>query len=262
MLTTNREYYFSLENLCKDMYLRKHMDSQGFVFLAVIADFNRIKHLTTDMELIKLVCYQSRTIEFRIGHDGKDRLRRREGWEQWVLPVPQRDASAQNDGPGELYNPPIPHPNGFDPNGLPRYPEMPATSPTASATFGGEGQYPAVNGFHPGAAVHPTGPHDNLTNGAAPEGANGSAIPNGHPIDNSTKAVSGEPDSFSDEQVESLTVVVRKQDPSQIPALPPSAIRTFSNGSIDSRSGVSEQSEKIAGRQAGVKVNGTGPSLG
>ncbi len=75
-----REYYFSVENLCKDIYLRKHMDSKGFVYLSFIAEFNRIKQLTTDMELIKLVCYQSRIIEFSVGLDGKERLRRREGW--------------------------------------------------------------------------------------------------------------------------------------------------------------------------------------
>ncbi|KAJ4296706.1 hypothetical protein N0V90_006754 [Kalmusia sp. IMI 367209] len=244
MVTTQLEYYFSLENLCKDMFLRKHMDSKGFVYLNVIADFNRIKHLTTDLELIKLVCYQSRTIEFRVGHDGKDRLRAREGWQQWVLPIAERDSSAQNEGPEELYNPPIPHPNGFDPNGNPRYPDMSATSPTAPVTFGSEGPYPAVNGFHPGASQHgPVLPNEGQTNGVIAEGVNGNAIPNGHPIDNSTKAVSGEPDSFSDAQVESLTVIVRKQDHSQMPVLPPSTTRTFSNRPY-SRNEVSDKSEE------------------
>ena len=47
----------------------------------------------TDVELIKAVCYQSRTIEFRIGQDGKDRLRVRENWVKWVLPPHERDPS-------------------------------------------------------------------------------------------------------------------------------------------------------------------------
>ncbi|KAF2447412.1 hypothetical protein P171DRAFT_452708 [Karstenula rhodostoma CBS 690.94] len=192
MVTTQLEYYFSLDNLCKDMYLRKHMDSKGFVFLSFISEFNRIKHLTTDLELIKLVCYQSRAIEFRVGHDGKDRLRVRENWQQWVLPVEERDSSAQNEGPEELYNPPIPHPNGFDPNGNPRYPDMSTTSPS------GPGPHPTANGFQPGAPQHVSATtSENVPNGVNAEQVNGDAIPNGHPIDNSTKAVSGEPDSFS-----------------------------------------------------------------
>jgi la-related protein 1 len=83
------------------MYLRKHMDTQGFVFLSVIAGFKRVKQLTTDVELIKLVCFQSQNIDFRIGQDGKDRVRCKEGWNKWVLPLADRDASAQNEGPDE-----------------------------------------------------------------------------------------------------------------------------------------------------------------
>lgn len=261
-LTLSREYYFSLENLLKDMYLRKQMDSKGYVFFHVIAGFNRIKHLTTDPDLIKLVCYQSRNIEFRIGNDGNERLRLREGWEQWVMPMAQRESLAQNDGPDEVYNPPIPHPHGFDQNGLPRYPEMPAGSPTGPAPFGSQGFFPAVNGFHPGAAQHVTvQPNESVTNGATAEGVNGTAIPNGHPVDTSTKAVS-EPDLFSDEQVESLTAVVPKQDMSQLPVLPLSVTRILSNGSFDSKSGMSNEPRKLAGRQASVLANGTGPSPG
>lgn len=189
MVTTQLEYYFSLENLCKDMYLRKHMDSKGFVFLSFISDFNRIKHLTTDLELIKLVCYQSRAIEFRVGHDGKDRLRARENWQQWILPVEERDPSAQNEGPEELYNPPIPHPNGFDPNGNPRYPDMSVPSSSGPGTYGTEGPHPMANGFHPGAPQHVSAtPSENVHIGVNAEHVNGDTIPNGHPIDDIAKA--------------------------------------------------------------------------
>lgn len=249
------EYYFSLENMCKDMFLRKHMDSKGFVFLNVIADFNRIKHLTTDLELIKLVCFQSRAIEFRVGRDGKDRLRAREGWEQWILPMAERDPSSQNDGPEELYNPPVPHPNGYDANGNPRFPEV-SGSPTAPNAFGNEA-FPAVNGFQPGAAQHVAASStEGLTNGVAAEAVNGDATPNGLPTDDSTKAVSGEPDSFSDAQVECLTVVVRKQDHPQMPVLPPSPTLTDSNDSC-SRSNVSDESDKRDGCDSNAKSNGS-----
>ncbi|KAF9740639.1 HTH La-type RNA-binding protein [Paraphaeosphaeria minitans] len=206
MVTTQLEYYFSLDNLCKDMYLRKHMDSKGFVFLSFIADFNRIKHLTTDLELVKLVCYQSRAIEFRVGHDGKDRLRARENWQQWVMPVEERDPSAQNEGPEELYNPPIPHPNGFDPNGNPRYPDMSTPSPSAPGAYGTEGPHPTANGFHPGAPQHLTS--ESVPNGVNAEHVNGDAISNGQHTDDSIKAVSVEPNFFFNEQIESFSVIV------------------------------------------------------
>ena len=37
MVLNQCEYYFSIENLCKDLFLRKHMDSEGFVNLPILA---------------------------------------------------------------------------------------------------------------------------------------------------------------------------------------------------------------------------------
>jgi la-related protein 1 len=266
LLTIHSEYYFSVENLCKDIFLRKHMDSKGFVFLAFISDFNRVKQLTTDLELIKLVCFQSRDIEFRIGQDGKERLRRREGWEQWVLGVSERHPSAQNDGPEELHKPPFPHPHGFDQSGAPRFPDMSAVSPTGPGLVANEAPYPIDNGANgdhsSGLPNLPLAPADDTANGSITEGSNGSIVPNGHPIEVTTETVSGEPDSFSDEQVQNLTVIVRKQDKSKTRPLPPAASRTFSNGTIDSRSSLQDEPEQITGQQASLKANGTGPSQG
>ena len=266
LLTIHSEYYFSVENLCKDIYLRKHMDSKGFVFLTMISDFSRIKQLTTDLELIKLVCFQSSNVEFRVGQDGKERLRRREGWEQWVLGVSERHPSAQNDGPEELHKPPFPHPHGFDQSGAPRFPDMSAVSPTGLGLVANEALYPIINGVNgdhsSGLPTLPMAPADEIVNGSVDEGSNGSVVPNGHLIETSTETVSGEPDSFSDEQVENLTVVVRKQDQSQTRSLPPAVSRTFSNKTTDSRSSLQDKSERIADPQASLKVNGTGPSQG
>ncbi|THD00005.1 hypothetical protein EYZ11_000457 [Aspergillus tanneri] len=97
MVSFQLEYYFSVDNLCKDLFLRKHMDSQGFVDLAFIATFKRIKTLTEDFEFLRLAARQLRNVEHVAGEDGVDRLRARE-WEQWVLPLNQRDPSAQNSG--------------------------------------------------------------------------------------------------------------------------------------------------------------------
>jgi len=46
------EYYFSIENLCKDIYLRHHMDLEGWVPISVIAGFQRIQALSTDPQLL------------------------------------------------------------------------------------------------------------------------------------------------------------------------------------------------------------------
>src|SRR5204863_2766403 len=78
------------------------MDSQGFVLLSVIASFKRIKTLTEDLELLRGVCGQLKTVDYRPGEDGLDRLRKREKWEQWVLSMDMRDPSAQNEGPPPL----------------------------------------------------------------------------------------------------------------------------------------------------------------
>ncbi|KAJ6036195.1 hypothetical protein N7540_000474 [Penicillium herquei] len=98
MLSMQLEYYFSVDNMCKDMFLRRQMDSQGFVPLNVIANFKRVKSLTEDFELLRHVARQLRNVEIQTGEDGIDRLRPRERWSQWVLPYDQRDAAAQHEG--------------------------------------------------------------------------------------------------------------------------------------------------------------------
>ncbi|KAJ5714152.1 uncharacterized protein N7483_011333 [Penicillium malachiteum] len=98
MLSMQLEYYFSVDNMCKDMFLRRQMDSQGFVPLNVIASFKRVKCMTEDFELLRHVARQLRNVEIQTGEDGIDRLRPRERWSQWVLPYDQRDAAAQHDG--------------------------------------------------------------------------------------------------------------------------------------------------------------------
>ncbi|EPS32109.1 hypothetical protein PDE_07068 [Penicillium oxalicum 114-2] len=98
MLSMQLEYYFSVDNMCKDMFLRRHMDSQGFVPLGVIASFKRVKSLTEDFEMLRHVSRGLRNVDYQIGEDGVDRLRPKEKWAQWVLPVDQRDPSAQHEG--------------------------------------------------------------------------------------------------------------------------------------------------------------------
>jgi la-related protein 1 len=179
------------------MYLRRKMDSQGFVSLEFIAGFNRIKHLSTDLELIKLVCQQSNIVQYRTGEDGQDRLRRKEGWEQWVLNMSDRDAVAQNEGPKELHQPPVPHPASFDSSSTPQWP-ISAVEP--AGPYVGNGSFSPMNGYSHGSDQDNGPVADSMTNGTANEGSSEAAIPNGHPVETSTKAVSSEPDFFSDVQ--------------------------------------------------------------
>lgn len=76
------------------------MDSQGFVPLAVIAGFRRVKSLTENLDLVRDVCQNLEAVEFWPAADGNDKLRRRGDWEQWVLAVDMREPAAQVEGPG------------------------------------------------------------------------------------------------------------------------------------------------------------------
>ena len=46
------EYYFSIENLERDFFLRRKMDKQGFLPVSLIAGFHRVQALTTNLNLI------------------------------------------------------------------------------------------------------------------------------------------------------------------------------------------------------------------
>lgn len=93
-------YYFSIDNLSKDLNLRKHMDSQGFVPLNFIASLKRVKLFNIDV--LRSACTESDIIELRRDLDGVDRIRRKEDWEKWTLPMQERDLSARSDDPRQL----------------------------------------------------------------------------------------------------------------------------------------------------------------
>ncbi|KAK1305456.1 hypothetical protein QJS10_CPB11g02021 [Acorus calamus] len=80
-LTAQIDYYFSDENLIKDVYLKQHMDGQGWVPISLIAGFNRVKQMTTDIQIILNAVRASTIVEVK---DGK--IRRRAGWAKWILP--------------------------------------------------------------------------------------------------------------------------------------------------------------------------------
>ena len=84
------DYYFSMDNLCKDIFLRSKMDEKGWIPLAVVANFNRVRMLTPDMMLIVEAMRDSPIVE--VAKDSAY-LRARETWESWILPLQQRDLS-------------------------------------------------------------------------------------------------------------------------------------------------------------------------
>lgn len=148
MLQMQLEYYLSVDNLCKDIFLRKNMDGQGFVFLHILQNFNRIQILTTDTNLIKWVCGRSSLIELVTGADGFDRVRKAEDWQQWVLPMEDRDPSAQNDGPAQLLSPRFEgFVNGLDmsPLGFPQSHPMSPTNPNMMNGYRGEPMFESFN---------------------------------------------------------------------------------------------------------------------
>ena len=224
------------------MFLRKHMDSQGFVFLSVITRFNRIKQLTQETELIRYVCLNSPNIEFRMGTDGLDRLRKRDGWQQWVLNKEERDPSAQNDGPHQVQQT-----HNLGPDASSSLDDRNALSPQFSFNCKmDEAQFSIPNGVPlPFVAASPSSAvNGNPANGSFIHTPLSAAVPDfapaiprsGNHVFSSSESSSPRTSAFTDEQVESLMIVVRKPLNSSTSAPPfPSASRTFSNGSIDSR---------------------------
>ena len=88
---TQVEYYFSVDNLVKDVFLRSKMNEEGWIPVHVIGAFNRVRMLTPDPAVILAALESSAVIEISF-----DRLylRPRQQWQHWVLPEAQRDQEA------------------------------------------------------------------------------------------------------------------------------------------------------------------------
>eukprot|EP00268_Persea_americana_P011018 TRINITY_DN14546_c0_g1_i3.p1 TRINITY_DN14546_c0_g1~~TRINITY_DN14546_c0_g1_i3.p1 ORF type:complete len:967 (+),score=186.90 TRINITY_DN14546_c0_g1_i3:325-3225(+) len=75
------EYYFSDANLQKDHYLLSLMDEEGWVSINKIADFNRVKKMTTNIPFILESLQSSSSVEVQ-----GDKMRKRDDWSKW-LPI-------------------------------------------------------------------------------------------------------------------------------------------------------------------------------
>ena len=239
------------------------MDSQGFVFLSVLAKFNRIKQLTTNYATVQQVCVNSPNIEY-YGSQGDelDRVRKRDGWQQWVLKMEERDPSAQNDGPPPRHQ----YPSMNDAHRT--FDDTSAASPRlgAVASAAENLQLQSPDGVVPlygqiGPSGFSTGA-DTSTNRAPLSAAVSEFSPSVRsPSSRSfSQADSQTPGTsvFTDEQVDNLNIVVRKPVAATTPTRPPfhsSSSRTFSNGSIDGRS-INEELSKFTDRPPVSTVNG------
>ncbi|KAI3502815.1 hypothetical protein L1887_31153 [Cichorium endivia] len=75
------DYYFSDENLVKDIYLRKNMNEQGWVPVNLIASFKKVLGLTDNVQLILDVMRTSKVVEVK-----GEKMRKRTEWKKWILP--------------------------------------------------------------------------------------------------------------------------------------------------------------------------------
>ena len=236
------------------------MDSQGFVPLELITNFKRIKQLTSDVDMIKVVCQSLPQVEFQSGDDGVDRLRKRDKWEQWVVPMEQRDPAARNEGP------PPPNHNRREshvheqPQHPHIYPMMQSYDPpTAAQWTNGSGREDVPNsGPSPYSSVNSTEEHHITQTPLSSEAP--AFAPQTYPYPtNGPTGVSYGPNEneFSDGQIQELKIVVRRPGLSPGPSSPPvksATSRTFSHGSMngDAMLGHQANGQPVLGLRGGA----------
>lgn len=76
------EYYFGIENLLKDVFLRKHMTDEGFVPIALLAGFRRIQDMTCDVSILMEAITTSELVE---ANSQNTHIRLRGEWQRWIL---------------------------------------------------------------------------------------------------------------------------------------------------------------------------------
>ncbi|PNY11035.1 La-related protein 1-like, partial [Trifolium pratense] len=91
------EYYFSDENLHSDPYLIALMDDQGWVPIATVAGFKRVKRMSTDIPFIIDVLQSSDKVEVQmlasqVAAIQGEKIRKRDNWSKWI------EASSGNSG--------------------------------------------------------------------------------------------------------------------------------------------------------------------
>lgn len=96
------EYYLGINNLLKDIYLRKHMNSSGWIKLKDISQFSRIKAITGgDVDVITQAVKRANGIEWEGINEDESfnliKLRTLTKPLNWVLPLEQRLKSGSDE---------------------------------------------------------------------------------------------------------------------------------------------------------------------
>ena len=82
------EYYFSVENLSQDEFLREAMDKEGWVSIDTLLGFNRMKVLGATKELVAEAAFHSQIIEIEAKEQNKIRMSKY--WKQYVAKRKER----------------------------------------------------------------------------------------------------------------------------------------------------------------------------
>lgn len=81
-ILTQIDYYFSDDNLVKDIFLRQNMDRDGWVPINLIANFKKIREMTDNVQLILDALRVSNLVEIQ-----GEKVRRKGNWRKWIIPT-------------------------------------------------------------------------------------------------------------------------------------------------------------------------------
>ncbi|CAH8471994.1 unnamed protein product [Schistosoma turkestanicum] len=99
------EFYFSPDNLTRDVYLRRQMDSDGWVDVNVIAKFNRVASLCADLNDILEAIRVSPLLDVDVP---KARVRCKNNPSIWALPPPSKEKFQTSSKNTTVLNPDAP----------------------------------------------------------------------------------------------------------------------------------------------------------
>uniref|UniRef100_K3W5C3 HTH La-type RNA-binding domain-containing protein n=1 Tax=Globisporangium ultimum (strain ATCC 200006 / CBS 805.95 / DAOM BR144) TaxID=431595 RepID=K3W5C3_GLOUD len=77
------EFYFSPDNLVRDIFLRQHMDVDGYVPLAFVGSFQAVYSVHQDYASLLEAVKSSESVELDLENE---KVRLRDGWQKWLWP--------------------------------------------------------------------------------------------------------------------------------------------------------------------------------
>lgn len=266
-LTLQVEYYFSLDNLVKDVFLRKKMNDQGFVPLSVIAKFKRMSELAPSIDFIRAACEQSENLDYVVDQEQNEWIRSRYMWSGFVMPHDERDEEARKPGPdlravlfrsvNRPHQSPYVHPmmNGA----YPAMQQQPVFSPPAYPVNGNEMLYQSHdNGVHDYTSpVSGSNAEPNGRSNRSGESQLSATVPDFSPSGNSGAPTTLEDyQTYPDEQVEKLVVLVGSE---LEPAAADADSSDHAQANESSANGTQNPSDETSGQQAAGRKIGEEP---